>query len=727
MKKIDAEFAKSQCFLTFFFNWFFISKTHSIFRIQFWKEFNLKIETKNKFGLYKILILFFFLLTAANGCVQGKGGSLKFMGILGPFGLVNQPSNPISLNYSDSPYVMTRDAVISEIAPEISGEIQNCTVNPPLPTGLVLNQTDCSLSGIPNVEQAATEHSITASNEASDKTSLIIITVDTNPPAAFAFASPAIIFTKNAPTPPLRPSVRGTVTSCSSDIPLPLGLSLDPNCMISGTPTVPQPPTTYTITASNAFGNTTTTISIVVNETAPTTLIYAGSPFVFSKDAPIATQTPTFTGTVTSCTTDIPLPTGLSIHNSTCAISGTPTVTQVAANYVVTASNVYGSTTATISITVNMAAPSSLNYVGSPFVFTQNSTISTVTPTFTGSVTNCVTDIALPTGMGINSTTCAISGTPTTTQTATNYVVTASNASGNATTTISIEVNMAPPSALNYVGSPFLFTRLTTIPTLTPTVSGTVTNCTTDVALPPGLSIHSTTCAISGTPTGLQAATDYVVTASNSSGNTTKTVKIMIVGPPPQKSLQTQCWNSVGTLDATCSLASSLGQDGQLQNGSTPSFTGPSLVNAPDFITVNNITGQIWKTCHQGRKGIDCATADGSSFFTSRAAGSASCAALNALNSGAGYANLQGWRLPTISELETLVDFNNSSGTGSGNPKTFLTAFPNTDAGYYYLSSNAYVPTSGIALALYFSNGSTTWVADDGSSSTRVRCVTSAP
>lgn len=81
-----------------------------------------------------------------------------------------------------------------------------------------------------------------------------------------------------------------------------------------------------------------------------------------------------------------------------------------------------------------------LSFNGSPFSFIQSTVITTITPTVTGSVTSCSSSPALPTGLIINNTTCAISGTPTSVQTVTSYIITASNSAGNATATISITV-----------------------------------------------------------------------------------------------------------------------------------------------------------------------------------------------------------------------------------------------------------------------------------------------
>lgn len=88
-----------------------------------------------------------------------------------------------------------------------------------------------------------------------------------------------------------------------------------------------------------------------------------------------------------------------------------------------------------------------LSYTGSPYTFTQNVTITTITPTLTNATaTACSSSPGLPAGLSINATSCAISGTPTATQTATNYMITATYSSGSVQATISITVNSPSPS-----------------------------------------------------------------------------------------------------------------------------------------------------------------------------------------------------------------------------------------------------------------------------------------
>ncbi|EMK07950.1 PF07603 family protein [Leptospira kirschneri] len=667
--------------------------------------------------IFPILFLFIILLTLVD-CIGGNG-STTFKGII--FGPVNNllqspaSNNPLSVNYSSSPYIFTKDAPIEPIQPNISGSIEQCSSNPALPTGLLIDGKTCNISGTPTLNQPATNYTITASNQSETKNATIVITVNANPPAALNFVTPVFTFTAGALPgfAPIVPSYTGTITNCISDIPLPAGLFLGTtNCSISGSPTTTQGPTNYTITASNSFGSTNTVITITINIAPPSALNYAGSPFVFTQGATIAIIHSTYTGTVTACNSDIPLPAGL-ILGTTCAISGTPTTIQPATSYNITASNASGSISFPITITVNLAPPSALSYAGTPFTFTQGATITTATPSVTGTVTACSSDIPLPAGLGINGITCAISGTPTTTQAATNYTITASNAYGNTSTTISITVNLAPPAGLAYTPTALVLYK-GVAGTVTPTVTGTVTSCNPNVALPGGLTLNATTCAISGTPTVFQASANYTITASNSSGSTNTTISIMIFGTPPLKTMQTNCWNTTGTIDATCVAVSSAGQDGKLQKGTTPSFTNQTVnvAGVDHYITVDNNTGLVWKTCHEGKTGSTCA--GGANVYHDLASATTACTNLNV---GTGYANRTNWRLPTISEMETLVDFNVATA-----PRTFVTSFPGTTGSYYYWSSNLYLPDTTKSLVLYFSSGSTTWT-DKTVAGSLTRCV----
>lgn len=93
-----------------------------------------------------------------------------------------------------------------------------------------------------------------------------------------------------------------------------------------------------------------------------------------------------------------------------------------------------GSATSSSSFTINSGP--TISYTGSPFQYTQNTAISNLTPTTSGTSFSST----LPAGLTINSTTGVISGTPTTPQVATNYTITATASGCSNTTTISIAV-----------------------------------------------------------------------------------------------------------------------------------------------------------------------------------------------------------------------------------------------------------------------------------------------
>ncbi|TGL93150.1 DUF1566 domain-containing protein [Leptospira barantonii] len=688
-----------------------LNKSKESIEVVLFSKSNSRTFRKTFFSILYSLIFFCFV-----SCVGNGNHSWSFKGIFGPMNLFQSSNVPLFLNYTTSPFVLTKDVPIATIQPTTSGSINDCISNPSLPTGLSLDSDSCVISGTPTVNQPATSYTITASNASENKVSTILITVNMNPPAALNFATGPFTFTVNSALTTIHPTYTGTITSCSSDVLLPTGLYLGgSDCSLYGTPSLIQAAANYVITATNPFGSTNTTISITVNAAPPTALNYAGTPFVFTQNATIGTVTPTYTGTVTACNSDIALPAGLSL-DSVCQITGTPNTLQTATDYTITASNAYGNTSSTIRITVNLAPPSALNYVASPFVLTENSTI-TLTPTVTGTVTSCTSDISLPTGLSINATTCAISGTPNGTQTATNYTITASNAYGSTTNTISIAVNAAAPSGLTYSPTTLTFYKGVNS-SIAPTVTGTVTSCTSGSTLPNGLSINSTTCTISGTPTSFQAGTNYTITASNSSGSTNTSISILIFGNAPIKTMQNTCWNTAGTLDATCAAATSNGQDGKLQKGVNANFTNQT-VNGNEYIVTDNNTGLIWTTCHFNKTNADCS--GGTTAYYNLTGATNACIALNALNSGAGYANRTTWRLPTISEIETLVNFN--VGTS---PRTFTTAFPGTSGGYYYWSSTLYLPDTTKSLVLYFSDGGTTWT-DNAPAGSVARCVSTGP
>ena len=96
--------------------------------------------------------------------------------------------------------------------------------------------------------------------------------------------------------------------------------------------------------------------------------------------------------------------------------------------YTVTATNLGGSGTATVTIQVNDVSPYSIVYNGNPFTLTKGTAMTTVTPSVSGgTVTSWSISPSLPSGLVFSTSNGAISGTPTTITSSTTYTVTASN------------------------------------------------------------------------------------------------------------------------------------------------------------------------------------------------------------------------------------------------------------------------------------------------------------
>ena len=200
---------------------------------------------------------------------------------------------------------------------------------------------------------------------------------------------------------------------------LPNGVTLDSSTgELVGTPTTVSTTNTIVIQATNSAGSSWATISIEVQDEAPSSIDYPGSPFTFTKNDAVTGATPTYAaGTPTSwAITAGTIPAGLSVDPSTGEIIGTPTtVTTSTVTLTIEASNAAGSASTTVDIDVQDEAPSSIDYPGSPFTFTKNDAVTGATPTYAGGAPAlwAITAGTIPAGLSVDSSTGEIIGTPT--------------------------------------------------------------------------------------------------------------------------------------------------------------------------------------------------------------------------------------------------------------------------------------------------------------------------
>ena len=210
------------------------------------------------------------------------------------------------------------------------------------------------------------------------------------------------------------------------------------------------------------------------------------------------------------------LPPGLSISSNYGTISGTPSANGTY-SFTVSANNAYGSTLANLSITINPPTPvwtdqvlASPAYVDSPYSDGVSATYATSYVISSGS---------LPTGLSLNSSTGAVTGTPTTEQTA-SFTIQASNLTGTISQGFTIQVltGLEPPAFTDETLSNDLRVFIAYADAVSATNEPTYS--ISAGTLVPGLSLNSSTGAVTGTPTA-QGAYSFTIQATNAAGNDT--------------------------------------------------------------------------------------------------------------------------------------------------------------------------------------------------------------
>jgi len=364
----------------------------------------------------------------------------------------------ITLSYSQTSITATVGTAIPTDSPVVTGTVTGFSVAPALPAGLTINSSTGAISGTPTAVAAQTNYTVTATNSSSSATTTVQVTVNSNlaPPSNLTYPQTSITATVGTAIQTDTPTVTGTVTNYSVTPTLPTGLSINASSgAISGMPTTVTAQASYTITASNSAGSTSTVVQITVaNPAPPSNLTYSQASIVATAGTTIQPDAPTVTGIVLGYTVEPALPFGLNLNSSTGVISGAPSYQMAQSSYTITASNPGGSTTATIQITVNSISPIGLTYPQTTIAATIGTAIQTDTPAVTGTVTGFTVAPALPVGLNLNTSTGAISGTPTSITAQTSYTVTASNSYGSATARLSITVNSPSTIALLSLGLP---------------------------------------------------------------------------------------------------------------------------------------------------------------------------------------------------------------------------------------------------------------------------------
>lgn len=515
-----------------------------------------------------------------TACLAGTTGSFQYRGS-GPGGnsstrtatvVIGNPTSPPNISTAAPPGGQTGVAYSYDVNVSVCNSIVTFSVfSGSLPTGLSINSSSGLISGTPSAV-GTFNGTIRATYPGGQFDSQAFsITISLGPPqitSGTTAASGAVGVAYGGYT---ITASNGPNTFGASG--LPPGLSVDPSTgAITGTPTdAAGSPYTATVTASNGVPpndsqNVTFNIVPAINS-APTASGQSGVAFSYQITK---TAGPAFT----SYAALDPLPAGLSLNTSSGLISGTPTTVGGPTNVRLTGSNAFGTSAQfTLAITITLGPPaitSSLNAAaGATLPFSYQ--ITATNPPHSG-----FNATGLPAGLSVNTSTGAISGTPSPGTGGVHMVtISATNATGTGQATLTLTVSENPPvitspgSASGTTGVAFSYQITATNGVTAYGASG----------LPPGLSVNTSTGLISGTPTS-PGTFNATMTATNGSGSDSDPLVITIALGPP----------------AITSPATAGGSEGfpfSYQITATNNPTSFGATGLPPGLSVNSATGLI--------------------------------------------------------------------------------------------------------------------------------------
>ena len=285
-------------------------------------------------------------------------------------------------------------------------------------------------------------------------------------------------------------------------------------------------------------------------ETAPGTVVppsdltYSTDPATYILQVSISPNLPSSGGgAVVSYAISPALPPGLDFNTSTGVISGTPAAVTSAADYLVTAINSAGSTSASLRVEVTRSCRSCTGCclagvcqagtartacgTGGSFCrrCSRNEQCTSSGCALTCDATTCPSGCCSEgicqsggeaTACGTQGGVCQQCSDPT--PTCSSGMCVAASGGG-----------VLPPTDLMYSTNPAMYTVGVSVPPNLPSSSGgAVTSYAISPALPIGLNFDISTGAITGTPVAVTNAADYLVTASNSAGSTSVEVSLAV-------------------------------------------------------------------------------------------------------------------------------------------------------------------------------------------------------
>jgi Putative Ig domain len=363
----------------------------------------------------------------------------------------------------------------------------------------------------------------------------------------------------------------------------PLVSSADPTAMVTAT------------SVANSAKSATVTISITSPPSITTTTLPSGT------EGTAYTQTITTSGgagTLTLTVSTGSLPAGLSMDSSG-HITGTPTGPNGTASFTVkvTDSSNGGAQSATQNLSILINLPPAPSITTTSLAAGVEGTAYSQTVAATGGLTPYTFTISsaagLPAGLSMD-TSGHITGTPTGPNGTSNFTVQVtdkSNPTQSATQNLSILINLPPAPAITTTSLPAGVEGAAYSQTIQATGFGTLAYSISAGTLPAGLSLNTSSGAITGTPLGPNGTSNFTVTVTDSSnpkqtGSKALSITINLPAPPVISPTTLPNGNVGSPYSQTLSVSGGLG----------PTFTwivSSGALPAGLTLTTNNTTAKI--------------------------------------------------------------------------------------------------------------------------------------
>jgi len=306
---------------------------------------------------------------------------------------------------------------------------------------------------------------------------------------------------------------------------------------INGIPTRIDEPGSWTITAENAAGATSTVLTFTVTRAPPSNLQYPSLEPEYSVGREVAIQ-PSVSGEVDDFSVSPELPQGLELNKSSGVISGIPQVVSAETVYKVTAKNDVGTAIASLAFSLSVKPPSDLAYPSADPVYTVFEKVN-LAPSVGGGPATYTVEPDLPYGLQLDTSSGVISGAAGDVAEVKAYTITASNDAGSSSVVLEFKVNMSPPKTLSYPTLSYEYAVGEHID-LEPVLNPGEFTFKVDPPLPSGLELDEHTGVISGSPTEEVEEETYTITAKNSMGTTDIDIMFLVAPAPEEPVIDTK-------------------------------------------------------------------------------------------------------------------------------------------------------------------------------------------